>query len=137
MARTQIGVGDQFGCLTIIARCPKKEQPGNGHIFFRVKCERCGATKKQRSDRLRKNPSHCGKSSCRTVRGVDILERRDVERELWSTIKEEKKDNPTWHYLWTKFKDDGRWKSTGLLEVNPSTMRKWYYRLGKLLGENK
>lgn len=134
---TRIQISDRFGCLTILGKCPDNEQPGNGHIFYRVKCERCGKQKRQRSDRLRKCPTHCGNLSCRTMNGVDILERRKVERQLWETIQHLKKDNPTWHYLWGLLKNDDRWDATGLQDVTPLNMKKWYYRVGKLLRENK
>lgn len=71
------------------------------------------------------------------MNGVDILERRKVERQLWETIQHLKKDNPTWHYLWGLLKNDDRWDATGLQDVTPLNMKKWYYRVGKLLRENK
>ena len=125
-----INVGEKYGCLKILRQHPTKS--ANNHKFYVVECSRCGAVKKQRDDRIKKQPTHCGQRQCRVVNGVDIHERREIEHQLWCTIRDMKKrERPTWHYVYQVLKEDSRWSSTGIQNVNPLTMRKWFCRLKK------
>lgn len=127
-----IKLREKYGCLTVEREVSSEEQPTtNGHKLWWVRCSRCGSIKKHRDDRIKKSPTHCGVGGCRTMKGIDIHERRAIEYQLWCTIREMKKSRPTWHYLWSTLKDDNRWEFTGIQDLNPLTMRKWYSRLRK------